>query len=81
MDWRLRVPGALYRRAVDRAGSDGELARRVRDYLTRYVADTLPHQIAARARANRLSPERRSEIARIAQRASVDARRARRPEE
>ena len=66
MDWRLRLPGALYRMAVDRAGSDADLARIVRDYLGRYVDGTTAQQAGGRARAERLSPERRAEIARAA---------------
>ena len=74
MTWRLRLPGALYRRAVERAGSDADLARLVAAYLTRYAEGQ--HADAARARSASLTPERRSEIAR----AAVATRWARRTE-
>ena len=68
MDWRLRLPSALYRLAVERAGSDAALADVVRGYLERYVGPSQQAN-AARARAASLTPERRSEIARLAARA------------
>lgn len=67
MDWRLRLPSALYRVAVDKAGSDALLAERVRTWLTRYVeTDGSQQREAAQARAAALTPERRTEIARLA---------------
>lgn len=73
MDWRLRVPSAVYRLAVSRAGSDRLLADLVRAWLERYVAGVSPAAELGRkggqARAEKLSPERRSEIARVAGRA------------
>lgn len=66
MDWRLRLPGALYRLALDKAGSPAALAALVVGWLTRYVDGSEPHRRAARARADSLTPERRSAIARQA---------------
>jgi len=66
MDWRLRLPGGLYRRAAEKAGGDTQLAQRVRIFLERYTADQPQQAVAAAARAASLTPERRSEIARTA---------------
>ena len=66
MDWRLRVPSAIYRLAMARAGSDRALADLAVRWLTRYAQGETQHQQAAQARARSLSPERRSEIARQA---------------
>lgn len=70
MDWRLRVPSAVYRLAVNKAGSDRLLADLVRAWLDRYVAGVSPAAELGRkggqARAEKLTPERRSEIARLA---------------
>jgi hypothetical protein len=67
MDWRVRIPGWLYRRAVERAGSDLELARLVRDYLTHYADETLPGQVGGRARwADRSDDERRTHAQQMA---------------
>lgn len=78
MDWRLRLPGALYRQARDRAGSDAALADRVREWLTGYVTGqpTAGQQLAAQgghARAASLTTEQRRESARRAARARWDA--------
>lgn len=64
MDWRLRIPSAVYRRAADKAGSDADLAALVRVWLERYLDP--PQAIGAQARTATLTAERRSEIARIA---------------
>ena len=72
MDWRLRLPGALYRRARDLAGSDAALADRVRHYLTQYVDGTTPQALGGRASAARLSEDERREKARAAARARWD---------
>ena len=66
MDWRLRVPSAIYRLALARAGSDRALTELATRWLTRYAQGETQHQQAAIARARSLSPERRSEIARQA---------------
>lgn len=63
MDWRLRLPSALYRRAVAKAGSDADLAALVRSWLARYLEPS-PQAVGGRARAARLTPEARSAIAR-----------------
>ena len=47
MNWRLRIPGALYRQAIDRAGSDAALAERVRSWLHAYVAGQSPGSLFA----------------------------------
>lgn len=39
MDWRLRVPSALYRVARDKAGSDHELAAIVVRWLEQWATD------------------------------------------
>lgn len=67
MDWRVRLPGALYRQCVERAGSDADLAALVRLWLTRYLDP--PQAAGGQARAARLTPERRADIARSAARA------------
>lgn len=64
MDWRLRLPGALYRRAAEKAGSDADLARLVQSWLERYLDP--PQAAGGVARCASLTPERRSEIARAA---------------
>ena len=72
MDWRLRIPGGLYRHAREKAGSDADLAALVRSWLERYLDP--PQAIGGRARMTTISPERRSEIARMAAKASAVAR-------
>lgn len=42
MDWRLRLPGAMYRRASDRAGGERSLAALVLAWLTTYVQHGTP---------------------------------------
>ena len=64
MDWRVRLPGAIYRQAVDRAGSDADLARLVVAYLTTYVDGTSAQSLGGRARAAALSDEERRAHAR-----------------
>ena len=63
MRWRVEVPGALYRQARDRAGSDAQLADWVRAALAAYVAGQSPRQQlaaeAGRASAAKLSPDAR----------------------
>ena len=62
----MRIPGGLYRRAVDRATADGTtLDAMVRHWLERYV-DPVPtaQQLGGRAAAAKLTPEARSERAR-----------------
>lgn len=63
MEWRVRLPGAIYRRARDRAGSDAQLAALVRDYLETYVSGQTPAQPLAaqggRASAASLTAEER----------------------
>jgi hypothetical protein len=80
MDWRLRLPSALYRLALARAGSDKDLAHLVVDYLERYVTGTTEAQqtgaSGGHARAASLTPERRSEIATIASHARTRANHA-----
>lgn len=44
MDWRLRLDSALYRLAIQRAGSDRALADLVRQWLAAYVATPPAHQ-------------------------------------
>ncbi len=67
MDWRLRLPGALYRQAVDRAGSDRELSAVVRQWITDYVEGRSASQaLASRggvARRDRMTPEQRADAA------------------
>lgn len=72
MDWRLRLPGALYRRARDQAGSDRQLAALARIWLEGYVAGQSPaQQLGARggrASAEALTPtERRAKTQHAAQ--------------
>jgi hypothetical protein len=74
MDWRLRLPGALYRRAAAKAGGPMPLAALVLGWLTRYVDGSEPHRRAAQIRAERLSPARRSDIARMGAQARAAAR-------
>ncbi len=70
MIWRTRLPGALYRRAIARAGSDRQLADAVRAWLDTYVSgQTAAQQLAASgglASAQALSPEARQARARAA---------------
>lgn len=66
MDWRVRIPGGLYRRAVDRATADGTtLDLMVRHWLERYV-DPPPsaQSLGGHAAAARLTPEQRTARAR-----------------
>ena len=70
MTWRLRLPGALYRQATDRAGSDVALAELVRTWLFAYVTGQSPASAFAasggRARAQALTSKARTAIARKA---------------
>lgn len=80
MDWRLRVPGGLYRRACEQAGSDADLAALVRTWLERYI-DPVPtaQQLGGRASAARLTPAERQEKARRAVEARWTKHRAQTP--
>ena len=78
MDWRLRLPGALYRQARDKAGSDAQLATAVRDWLEDYATgqgqllEDAAQQLGAsggRASAEARTPEERSAKARAAAKA------------
>lgn len=66
MDWRIRLPGALVRRATAKAGSDADLAALVRCWLETYVDGTSPQALGGRATAARRTPEERSASARAA---------------
>lgn len=66
MDWRIRLPGGLYRQAVDKAGGDAQLAQVVRLWLERYTSAEPIGAAGGAARAASLTPERRREIARQA---------------
>jgi len=61
MNWRIRLPGAVYRKAVDRAGSDASLADIARQWVSDY-ADEKPsaQQLGGRASQAALTPEQRS---------------------
>lgn len=68
MDWRIRLPGGLYRQAATKAGGDAQLAQRVRVWLERYAADER-QQAGAKGgttRAARMTPEALSDAARKA---------------
>ena len=73
MTFRLRIPSALYRLAIDHAGGEGPLSALLRAHLDRLISgQTEAQQAGARgghARAQALSPERRREIASQASRA------------
>ena len=64
MNWRIRLPGALYRLARDKAGSDAALADLVTRYLDAWVSGTTAQALGGKARAESITPERRTEIAR-----------------
>ena len=67
-NWMLRVPSTLLRLALDKAGSSGELNRIVVGLLSAYVnGQTAAQSLASqggKARAEKLTPEQRSAIAR-----------------
>jgi len=58
------LPGAVYRRAVDRAGSPADLAALVTRWVTDYAAESSPQASGGRARAATMSPEQRQAHAR-----------------
>lgn len=75
MDWRLRIPGALYRRAAEKAGGQMPLATLVVQWLTDYVDPPLTlQQRAGQARQASMSTEERSEAGRAAARRRWSAR-------
>lgn len=66
MDWRVRVPGAVYRLAVEKAGSDKALAEMVAGWIGQWASGQTAQQLGGRARAARMTPEERSAAARRA---------------
>lgn len=66
MNFRLRLPGAIYRQARDRAGDDATLHDRLVAYVTAYATGHTAQQQGGSASAARLTPEARRERARRA---------------
>lgn len=60
MDFRLRLPGAVYRQARDKAGDEASLAALLVAYLTAYAEGRTAQQRGGVASAARLTPEKRS---------------------
>jgi hypothetical protein len=63
MDWRLRLPAALYRLAVDKAGSDKASAELVVGLIEAWVKGDTAQAKAGRARAASMPTEERSALA------------------
>lgn len=66
MDFRVRLPGAIYRQASEKAGDDASLARLVVAYVTAYATGTTPQQLGAAASNAGMTPEQRTERAKRA---------------
>ena len=66
MIWRVRIPDALHRLSVNRAGSESELQRAIVRWLSDYANGTTPQALGGRARAARMTPEERRASARKA---------------
>lgn len=77
MTYRLRLPGAVYRAARDRAGDDTALHDILLRYVTAYASGQTAQQRAGSTTASRATPEQRSARARAAVTARWDAHRAR----
>lgn len=60
MNWRLRLNGALYRKAMDKAGDDKSLAELVTKWLTAYVEGTSPQAKGGKATAAAMTDEERT---------------------
>lgn len=76
MDLRIRIPSMLARLAIDRAGSAQQLAKLTARWVEQYATGETAQALGGRARAERMTPEQRSESARRAGLASQAARRA-----
>lgn len=63
MNWRVRLPGALYRLALEKAGDDGALAELVTRWLDAYVRGQSEAQAngarGGKVAAERMTPEER----------------------
>lgn len=62
----LRIPSAIYRSALDKAGSDTALTDLLVRYVTQYATGETSQAKAGRARQATLSPSERSARARAA---------------
>lgn len=60
MDFRLRISGAVYRRALDRAGSPQALSDILTRYLSQYAEGQTAQQAGGRATWEGVSVEERS---------------------
>lgn len=66
MIFRLRLPGAIFRKARDRAGDEATLHDRLVGYVTQYAAGDTAQQRAGRLVSERMTPTERSDRARHA---------------
>lgn len=64
MDLRVRMPGAVYRMARDKAGDDKALLAQIVRFVTDYATGATMQAKGGRARAKALSSDERSAIAR-----------------
>ena len=84
MNWHLRIPSALYRVAIKKTGGDAKLAEWVNRAILTYVTGDTAVQALSRmgglARADALTPEQRSDIARRAGLACQQARARQQPQ-
>ena len=64
MDWRLRVPSAIYRLALARAGSDRALADLAVRWLTRYAQGEALVRSGVRLECRQLVHSRQMELRR-----------------
>lgn len=66
MKWHVRVPDALHRIGVEKAGGEAALQKLVVRWLSDYVNGTSAQALGGKARAASLTPEERRELARRA---------------
>lgn len=66
MDFRVRLPGAVYRQARDRAGDDTALEQLIVAHVTAYAAGQTAQQRGGQARAQQMSRAERSASAKAA---------------
>lgn len=59
MDFRLRLPGAIYRQARDKAGDDASLAALLVRYVTQYATGTTAQQRGGVVASAKLTTEER----------------------
>jgi hypothetical protein len=77
MDFRIRLPGNVYRYAKERAGgTDVLLRRKIEEWTQNYAHGQTAQQRGGRVSADRMTPEQRSDKMRTAVNVRWDAVRA-----